>query len=272
MKYSLSSRQTAEYLNKCDEIKVKYRDRDIIFDLIEKYPGKTINLVKDFSDTEIIDWKEIGKFITLTQGNFILGVSFNDELLSCKKLAQEKNLKFYYTKPIKSYQELFDLVGYIRVSQVIVDAPLFFDLENVRRQFGHYDVSIRVCANSSRKNAELCTNGLYGAWIRPEDITMYDDLIDIVDFDFKELSEERALFRIYAEGQGWPSELGVIVSNLNYPFWNDGVSSAFTRNRISCRQKCMEGSSCQTCNRFAMLSKPIAEQYRTRNPVVEQDS
>ena len=37
MKYSVSSRQQPEYLQKCDEIKVMWNDRNIIFDLIEKY-------------------------------------------------------------------------------------------------------------------------------------------------------------------------------------------------------------------------------------------
>jgi peptide deformylase len=32
MKYCLSSRQTNEYLKRADEIKVKYKDRDIIYD------------------------------------------------------------------------------------------------------------------------------------------------------------------------------------------------------------------------------------------------
>ena len=44
MKYCLNSRQNKEYLDKADEIKVEYRDRDFIFELCEKYPDKTLIL------------------------------------------------------------------------------------------------------------------------------------------------------------------------------------------------------------------------------------
>lgn len=57
MKYCLSSRQTAEYLAKADEIKVEYRDRESIIDLSNKYPNKTIIL--DCHLIEDIDWDKI---------------------------------------------------------------------------------------------------------------------------------------------------------------------------------------------------------------------
>ena len=55
MKYCLSSNQTKEYLDKADEIMVKYKDREIIFDLIEKYPNKCI--IIDCYEVDDIDWK-----------------------------------------------------------------------------------------------------------------------------------------------------------------------------------------------------------------------
>ena len=51
MKFSMSSRQTAEYLQKADEIKVQWRDRNIIPDLFEKYPDAT----QKYRFEEIID-------------------------------------------------------------------------------------------------------------------------------------------------------------------------------------------------------------------------
>ena len=38
MKYSMSSRQTKEYLEKADEIRFEYRDYRSLFDYIEEYP------------------------------------------------------------------------------------------------------------------------------------------------------------------------------------------------------------------------------------------
>ena len=50
MKFCLSARQSDAYLKKADEIKVDFRDRNIIGDLAEEYPGKTIILMQYVGD------------------------------------------------------------------------------------------------------------------------------------------------------------------------------------------------------------------------------
>ena len=46
MKFCLSSRQSKQYLEKADEIRVDFRDRNSIPDLAMDYPDKTIILVQ----------------------------------------------------------------------------------------------------------------------------------------------------------------------------------------------------------------------------------
>lgn len=50
MKFCLRSRQSDMYLQKADEIKVDFRDRNSIPDLADKYPDKTIILVQYVGD------------------------------------------------------------------------------------------------------------------------------------------------------------------------------------------------------------------------------
>ncbi len=55
MKFCLSSRQSKQYLEKADEIKVDFRDRNSIPDLAMDYPNKTIILVQYPGDELIND-------------------------------------------------------------------------------------------------------------------------------------------------------------------------------------------------------------------------
>ena len=57
MKFCLSNRQNKEYLTKADQIKVQFRDRKSIPDLILDYPGKEIILENPHS--EELDWNEL---------------------------------------------------------------------------------------------------------------------------------------------------------------------------------------------------------------------
>lgn len=50
MKFCLRSRQDKQYLEKADEIRVDFRDRNIIPDLAMDYPDKTIILVQYLGD------------------------------------------------------------------------------------------------------------------------------------------------------------------------------------------------------------------------------
>ena len=72
MKFAISARQDIEYLEKADEINVQYRDKDYIFDLIEKYPGK--KYVLDASDEIDPDWTWIIQMAKVCP-DFILRVS-----------------------------------------------------------------------------------------------------------------------------------------------------------------------------------------------------
>lgn len=64
MKFCLSSRQSEAYLQKADEIRVDFRDRNTIPDLADKYPDKTIILVQHTDEDLNGDDLEIWKILT----------------------------------------------------------------------------------------------------------------------------------------------------------------------------------------------------------------
>ena len=195
MKYSLSSRQSAEYLKKADEIKVEYRDRKIIPDLAEKYPNARINLVLpyDWKSEQEIDWKEIYTYSKLTRDNFILGITSSNHLSQ----ADEHKIDVYHRAPIHTFQELND-VRQSGIDEVILGAPLFFHLDKIKRYFP--TMKIRAVANVALPEGSMSYNdGVCGLWIRPEDVALYEEYgVTTIEF-FADHSAEQALYRIYAE-------------------------------------------------------------------------
>lgn len=248
MKFSLSSHQTSEYLKKADEIKVQYRDRRSIPDLIEKYPTATINLTRYYIDsTEDIDWNEINMYNGLSQGHFIFGLTLYDEM----NMARAKNITYYHLAPVRTFAELNDLkrAGVCRVS---VTAPLFFQLKKVK-SFG---IPVYATANVSQGDSLFSRpDGVTGCWIRPEDVETYEPYIDILDFS-GDKTQEQALYRIYAEKKEWPGELGLLVQDLNYQCTNRMVPPTLAERRIECGQKCQENGNCRLCYRTFDLANP----------------
>lgn len=249
MKYSVSSRQQPEYLQKCDEIKVMWNDRNIIFDLTEKYPGKTINLCRYLihSNEDDIDWSEIKKFKTLARDNFVFGLTYINEIIECKA----HDIEFYYLEPIRSFRELQGLKLF-GAKWAFIDAPLFFQMDKVRA----VGLPVRVTANISIREAFPYVDGVPGPWIRPEDVEAYEPYVDTIEFSRVNLDQERALFRIYAEQKKWPGELGLIVQDINYLGTNRMIPPDLVEKRLNCGQKCMENGNCRLCWRILDLANP----------------
>ena len=249
MKFSLSSRQSPEYLQKADEIKVQWRDRDIIHDLIEKYPKATINLTRYYQDGEQeIDWNELNTFNVLAQGRLVLGLTFISEMIE----ARSRGYKFYYLSHIRTYQELIDVINF-GVCRVHLGAPLFFEMERVKRVC---DLPIVAIANSAFSDSVFTRpDGVLGIWIRPEDVDVYSTYIDTIEF-FGSKSQEQALYRIYAEQKSWSGELGLIIQDLNYPCVNRMVPPTLAEARLNCGQRCQENGHCHLCYRLFDLANP----------------
>lgn len=245
MKYCLSSRQEAAYLSKADEIKVEFRDKDSIPDLIEKYPGKTI-ILECFSNS-VIDWKEIKKWNILARENFIMCVGSIANAKECK----ENNIKFYMGYPVKTYYELNALkdfgVCYVRLGE-----PLFFEMDNVKK----FDIPIRAIPNVAYVDGLPREDGVCGTWIRPEDLDAYESYISVCEFEDADLKKEQAMFRIYAEQKNWPGDLSMIITNLNHIGVNRMILPDIVEKRLNCGQRCQSRSNCKLCYRALSLANP----------------
>ena len=249
MKYCLSSRQSHEYLCIADEIKVEWRDRDSIFDLIEKYPNATINLRRYYSDIDSpIDWTQINQFKILAQGRFVLGLSSVEEM----NIAHDREVPFYYLAAIRTFQELRDVIA-VGVCRVRLGAPLFFQMDKVKRICS---LPIYAIANMASNDSVFeRPNGVLGTWIRPEDVDLYQDgYISIIEF-IGNHEQEQACYRIYHQRK-WPGELGLVVQDLNYPCVNRMVPPELAQARLNCGQRCLENGSCHLCYRLFDLANP----------------
>jgi len=196
-----------------------------------------------------LSWNDIKNYKILSHDNFVLGVE-TSELVA---VARNFNIPFYHRAPLHSFMELRDLVA-AGASEVILGAPLFFQLDKVRKNFP--DIKIRATANVALPEGSLSYNeGITGLWIRPEDVNLYEKYIDTLEF-YGDITQEQALFRIYAKQQKWPGQLSLLVQDLDHPAINRMIPSTLAEARIKCGQRCMENNTCHLCERILNLANP----------------
>lgn len=253
MKYCLSARQTKEYLAKADEIKVDYRDHEMILDLIKDYPEATI--IINCKPNTIIDFEKLGQYKKLTKQRIIAEVP---SAAACADAAKV-GLEYYIGYPVSSFFELHALKD-LGVCYVRLDNELFFQLDKVKI----CGVPVRAVPNVAYIDGLRRPNGILGTWIRPEDLEpIYGEYIDAIEFEDADRQKEQALFRIYAEQKEWRGPLETIITNLNADGVNRMIPHEFSRTRTTCSQRCLKGGSCHICERTLFLANPdLLSEYR----------
>lgn len=266
MKACLSSQCSSSYLEKADEIKVEYKDRNRIIDYIEKYPKATIilSIRKASEDTEVT-WDEISRIQTLCKNQFLFAAVNIYQVEQC----YQRGINYYLDRPIDNYEDIYWLKK-MKAKYILIESPIFFDIENVRditRNFCSLRISPNVAYYAGNIPKE---NGIVGSWIRPEDIDLYKRLIDTIEFEDCDARKEEALYRIYMEDKKWPTDLNLLITNLNYPIDNKYLPDTFGEMRLRCQQKCFSTSHCNFCTNAAMLS--TNKRFQQRVNEMEQDN
>lgn len=257
MKYCIHARQPLSVLAKAEQIKMRYEDHDILFDLVEKLPEKTFIIEIPFG-TEV-DWNKMKQYNVLCQ-DFVLALYDLKMIEKCKEL----EIQFYYAYPITSYFELTSIIP-LQPAYIFIGMPLTFDVIKLNSLT---NIPIRMCPNKSYDEyiPRERENGICGQWIRPEDQEYYEPYIDVLEFAANDLTEEQTLLHIYKDNKEWPGNLNLIIKNLNYNIDNRVLPDDFAARRLSCLQRCLRDGICHHCEssfKFAEVMSKKAKKEKT---------
>lgn len=271
----LSSRQPLTVLKKAEEIRVNYNDIERLADFVSDDWTCESEIVIYLPKDQIIDWDQIEKYKDIL--NIVIAVEDTRMIETAKDLGY----KTFWSYPAATFWELRSLIA-LGVNEILLDAPIFFDLPKVKNICGP-GIELRVVVNKCYNGYMPRENGICGTYIRPEDIETYSAYIDHFEFDSKDsIKKEYALYRIYVEDKNWPGNLntllinfGVDVDNRGFeviPYENDD-KKFFAHRRMTCGQKCQGISNCNFCNstiNFINQLQSYAEKQKTVNENTEE--
>lgn len=251
MKYCLRFNNDSQYLNKCDEILIKYKQGDLT-KFIAQMSNHRINIL--FTPEELTN-NVINKIsnILVRHPKFNLAIALTRLDENKARLLGAMDLKFYVTAPCKTWEQL-DLLLSLGVSDVNVSGPLGFELSKVRWRLNRCakKVQIRATPNKSEPTAPG-TDALRTFFIRPEDIDVYKQYIDILDFA-GDIQLQDTFFHLYSESKVFIGSMGQCIYDLNLPFDNKGIAEGFGAKRRECGLKCLESKKCRHCEFYTKIA------------------
>lgn len=169
-----------------------------------------------------------------------------------------ENIKWFLLNGCYTWDMLNECIKF-GVSDVYITNELGFDIKNVKSFCDRNNVKVRVYPNIAQTSAILLTLGTYESfYIRPEDVDLYENYVDIFEFFLNE-EKERVLYEIY-EDRGWRGDIDQLILNLVHVNGarNNYIPTIFGYSRLDCRKRCIYGD-CQICMNCLAASKAIKE-------------
>lgn len=245
MNFCLHYNKKSKNINNAEEIIIK-NTGNLVDTIIKKYPNKIINI-----ETAPILKQDL---IKLQNKNIKLRLSLPIDKEFCKE-CKELGIKFYYNIYVNNWDSLLALKE-LGVSDIIIVEELGFELDKIKKILDN--INIRCFPNVAQKNKEFEYDlGIKTFFIRPEDLNIYSEYIDIIEFYGKE-DREDILFDIYKE-EKWLGKLNEIIIDLKSDINSMYIIPRFAEKRIKCNRECLKGGICQMCNRIEELSYTLKD-------------
>lgn len=113
-------------------------------------------------------------------GRFYVCLYNYEHIEKCK----EYKLKYYWGIPLTTLYELRGICQ-LGVSFALIGAPLAFNLKKAKETAKN--IRLRMIPNMGFTDHIARIDGVHGAWVRPEDISLYEKYIDTFEFIAKDL-------------------------------------------------------------------------------------
>ena len=251
MRYCLKYTKN-KYIQEADEILFADNHGDDMIDAIELYPHS--DFIYEVVD-QVDDWdylKMINSRLNKTDRRLIISTMYS----IIAQEAKENGLAFYFSFAINNFADL-QTVNKLGACYALITAPIFFEQDKLEK----FSIPLRYRANvaysgyltTKRVNANA-------AFIRPDDVEFYDNDTTTIEFGASSSEQEEVLYRLYKYDKTWPGDLNMVITTLNVepaPM-NRMIGPDFTKHRLNCGQRCVEGDTlqCHLCHNQMLLAVP----------------
>ena len=263
MKYCISYSNKSHIIDEVDEILIKY-DKNKILELFTQFipQHQTQRVIVEVGGNEVLKDEtlidQLNKIIKIHKENldlkFDLCISRYDKKIT--DILKETDLKYFFQIHANNWDTFTGLVN-LGVSDIYVTENLAFELDKVAEIAHKKNIKIRTYPNVAQSRWEELED-IYKFFIRPEDIEVYEDYVDVCEF-YGLAKEVDTFYKIYAKDKKWFGDLKEIIIGLNNSLDSRYIIPRFALNRIKCGKKCLKDSKCQICNRILDLSENLKE-------------
>ena len=241
----------ANYFNDVQELKIKYDliTAPTLMDILQKYSDKTL-IIDVADDFNAVDAK-LFNGLKEKFNNFKIVIKYeNKEEI---ELAQKNNIPFFFCNFVTTIDQMYGLMNYCPTDMYICE-DLGFRLNSIAKILHEHKILLRTFPNICQTSF-ADTSGLLSFFIRPQDIPIYSNFIDVFELVADNKERQRLIFKIYKQ-QKWFGNIKEIIPTFKGELDGKYILDNFALFRTNCGKRCLyEPLSCNICTRIIELSQ-----------------
>lgn len=269
MRYAIKYYYGCKAMERASEIILKYEKvhKKLSYSIRDYSQGQRIvlDITGYNSETIIQDNLEIWK--KALEGHKKMAIKMRDDQIDLIKDLVKIDMPYFLDTVVDNFEKL-GAVAALQVSDVYVCNELGFSIKEVSAFCKSKGINVRVYPNIAQSSCEqFDTDSFKKFFIRPEDLCLYENYVDIIEFYVDSLDRQNVLYEIYKSGI-WDDDLSILILGLKENIQNNTILPNFGATRLNCKKKCSIGQ-CATCDRvrdFLSIAERITE---STNKIIE---
>lgn len=263
MKSCIPWRKSFKYLSEIDQFNIDFKEKkkELLYFLDQYGVSQRVNIFLPIDITEnqldiIFAIWDMQKYNIALCFNWS-SIEDNEEVYNKVK---EKDIPFFFYYFISEWDEIYEFIER-GVSDIYVTNTLGFNLPAVHHVAVENGIKIRCFADISQYNWDD-QEGFKGFYIRPEDIDLYSEYIDTLEFyeNSEYPNRMNILYEVYYKDKKWVGDLREIVQGIKQRVPNYYImDKSFSQTRLTCERKCLKGNSCKMCEQILELANTIED-------------
>lgn len=219
-------------------------------------PTRVNILLDDSQITKATNW--IKDFTSLIEDHPEFNIAFIippiEEEIKISKDAAAAAIPYFFQKPITNWDDLYHYLSLSPIAMYIAE-DLGFSLPDVSAILHKSNIQIRVYPNVAQ-SSWLNISDIHKFFIRPEDIDIYEQYVDIFEFwPFHNGESLDTLYKIYAIDKQWNNDLKPLIVGLTISIENECIPPKWAQQRLSCNRRCIKNKHCNYCNNALVAAK-----------------
>jgi len=136
-------------------------------------------------------------------------------ILPGQKSQKITSVPFYFSIPAYTWDQFLTYIS-IGVSDIFISGDLAFELDKISPIAKEKNIRIRCYANIVQvdNNLNKYNDGFKQFFIRPEDIDIYGEYVDVIEF-YNSIERQNTLYEIYFKDKEWNGKLREIIQGMD---------------------------------------------------------